>query len=416
MRKCLGRKCGCDRCRRAFRRAVAVWAVRGGRLRSYRLRAAFRLERSGLTKMFPTGRLYCRWASSSSEFCVSPRWILSAVTTASGEVIWERTLWLKSARVPPLGYVDRAAGRWRPRHYCPGGEPDALVMAFDKHTGEEVWRALELGTEMGYSQLSIIEAGSARQLILWHPRGLSSLDPETGTVNWEEPFREAGSDRRPRPQRFVPAGFGFFTGSMMMRLSPDRPAATVLWKEERSNRILENGVEVSEAYGLHSNITTPLIVGTHIYGICSRGQVRGLRADTGERLWEAEGPDHPKPLGISPLRATRGPLLRVQRERRSRHRAILAGGLRRTRPDPPAGPDHAHRLRHVEARHSGAKTSRDGATAWWSGPIRRSPTAMSCFGTTRRSSRFRLTQPTTRKEVLACPSGSEFSDCLIPLR
>ncbi|MDE0126386.1 MAG: hypothetical protein OXN97_17600 [Bryobacterales bacterium] len=165
-----------------------------------------------------------------------------------------------------------------------------MVMAFDKHTGEEVWRALELGTEMGYRQLSIIEAGSARQLILWHPRGLSSLDPETGAVNREEPFRggQAPIADPVRSDSFLLVS-GFYTGSMMMRLSPDRPAATVLWKEERSNRILENGVEVSEAYGLHSNITTPLIVGTHIYGMCSHGQVRGLRADTGERLWEAEG-------------------------------------------------------------------------------------------------------------------------------
>ena len=40
---------------------------------------------------------------------------------------------------------------------------------------------------------------------------------------------------------------------------------------------------------MHSNITTPLIVGDTIYGIGSHGHVRGLRADTGERIWEAEG-------------------------------------------------------------------------------------------------------------------------------
>lgn len=76
---------------------------------------------------------------------------------------------------------------------------------------------------------------------------------------------------------------------MMMRLSPDRPTATLLWKDEGSDRILVDGVEVAEADGLHSNITTPLIVGDTIYGIGSHGHVRGLRADTGERLWEAEG-------------------------------------------------------------------------------------------------------------------------------
>ena len=76
---------------------------------------------------------------------------------------------------------------------------------------------------------------------------------------------------------------------MMMRLSADRPAATLLWKDEGSDRILVDGVEIAEADGLHSNITTPLIVGDYIYGIGSHGHVRALRADTGERVWEAEG-------------------------------------------------------------------------------------------------------------------------------
>ena len=92
---------------------------------------------------------------------------------------------------------------------------------------------------MGYSQLSIIEAGNSRQLILWHPRGLSSLNPETGAVNWEEPFRggQAPIADPVRSDSFLLVS-KFYTGSTMMHLSPDRPAAMVLWKEEPSNRIV----------------------------------------------------------------------------------------------------------------------------------------------------------------------------------
>ena len=53
--------------------------------------------------------------------------------------------------------------------------------------------------------------------------------------------------------------------------------------------MLEGGIEVAETTGLHSVMTTPLIVGDYIYGIGSHGQVRGLLAETGERVWEAEG-------------------------------------------------------------------------------------------------------------------------------
>ena len=210
---------------------------------------------------------------------------------ATGAVIWDKdTVAEYDAYVPvwgtsvaPLVDGDRVI-------FVVGGEPDALVMAFDKHTGEELWRALEPRTEMGYSQVAIIEAGGAPQLIVWHPWGLSSLDPETGGLYWEEPFP---GGQAPIADPVHSGSYllvsGFYTGSMMMRLSPDRPAATLLWKDEGTDRILEDGVEVAEADGLHSNITTPLIVGDTIYGIGSHGQVRGLRADTGERIWEAVG-------------------------------------------------------------------------------------------------------------------------------
>ena len=209
----------------------------------------------------------------------------------TGEVVWEKdTVAEYDTSIPtwgtsiaPLIDGDRLIG-------VVGGEPDALVVAFDKHTGEEVWRALEPRTEMGYSQPLIIEAGGARQLIVWHPRGLTSLNPETGERYWEEPFVEPFSmtvaDAVQSGSYLLVSGF--YSGSMMMRLDTDRPAATALWKGE-ANRLLEDGVEVAEASGLHSVMTTPLIVGDHIYGIGSHGQVRGLLAETGERVWEAEG-------------------------------------------------------------------------------------------------------------------------------
>ena len=227
------------------------------------------------------GRVYLTGAAGRI-FCLD---------AATGAVIWEKdTVAEYDAYVPvwgtsvaPLVDGDRVI-------FVVGGEPDALVMAFDKHTGEERWRALEPRTEMGYSQTAIIEAGGAPQLIVWHPWGLSSLDPATGALYWEEAFpggQAPIADPVRSDEHLLVSGF--YTGSMMMRLSPDRPAATLLWKDEGSDRILEDGVEVAEADGLHSNITTPLILGDYIYGIGSHGHVRALRKDTGERVWEAEG-------------------------------------------------------------------------------------------------------------------------------
>ncbi len=213
------------------------------------------------------------------------------LNTETGAVIWDKdTVAEYDTNIPVWGTSSAPLVDGDRVIFLVGGEPDALVMAFDKHTGEEVWRAIESRTEMGYHAPSIIEAGGAQQLIVWHPRGLTSLNPETGDLYWEEAF--SGRANMTVADAVKSGSYlfvsGFYSGSLMMRLDQDRPAATALWRGE-NNRVMESGIEVAETTGLHSVMTTPLIVDDYIYGIGSHGQVRGLLAETGERLWEAEG-------------------------------------------------------------------------------------------------------------------------------
>src|SRR5262249_13505188 len=62
-----------------------------------------------------------------------------------------------------------------------------VVVAFDKDTGRELWRALD--GEAGYCPPMIYQAGGARQLIIWHTAAVSSLDPTDGKVFWSYPFK-----------------------------------------------------------------------------------------------------------------------------------------------------------------------------------------------------------------------------------
>src|SRR5581483_1488620 len=70
---------------------------------------------------------------------------------------------------------------------CVAGGKGSLVVAFHKDTGKELWRALS-GAAAGYCPPIIIQAGGKRQLIIWDPQRVSSLDPETGAVYWSQPF------------------------------------------------------------------------------------------------------------------------------------------------------------------------------------------------------------------------------------
>ena len=60
----------------------------------------------------------------------------------------------------------------------------------------------------------------------------------------------------------------------------NRPASRVLWRGSSTSEISTDK--------LHAVTTAPIIQGDYIYGICSYGQLRGLDARTGERLWESQ--------------------------------------------------------------------------------------------------------------------------------
>ena len=69
------------------------------------------------------------------------------------------------------------------------GKGNAKVVAFDKHSGKELWRALSSeNSEPGYSQPVLIQHGKP-QIVVWHATALESLDPGTGAVLWSQPFR-----------------------------------------------------------------------------------------------------------------------------------------------------------------------------------------------------------------------------------
>jgi hypothetical protein len=64
----------------------------------------------------------------------------------------------------------------------------------------------------------------------------------------------------------------------MIEIGDDGQSAKILWQGHSDSEIVTDG--------LHSIIPTPVFDGTHIYGVCSFGQLRCLDASNGKRLWE----------------------------------------------------------------------------------------------------------------------------------
>ncbi len=200
----------------------------------------------------------------------------------TGDVLWQKDYVAEyDTSVPVWGVVSSPLVDGDRLITVVGGEPDALVVAFNKHTGEEIWRAIETGTEMGYAQPIIYEAAGVRQLIIWHPQALASLDPETGELYWEQPWDVSMGLTVATPVRsgdYLLVS-QLFNGSMMVRLSQDRPAATHLWQGQSRSEL------PGETDTIHAMVTTPVVVGDYVYGVDSYGELRALDARTGQRIW-----------------------------------------------------------------------------------------------------------------------------------
>ena len=207
-------------------------------------------------------------------------WCLKADT---GDVVWQKD-YMKDfgAEMPTWGFTGAPLVDGSHLICLVGGAPNAKVVTFDKMSGTEIWRALPSNSEPGYAQPIIINAGGTRQLIIWHPVAVSSLDPATGRVYWEQPFKISFGMTVPTAvqdgSRLLVSCF--YNGSLMLSLDESTPTARVLWKGKSDSEV--------QTDGLHAVVATPVIDGDYVYGLCAYGQMRCLNAKTGERVWETQ--------------------------------------------------------------------------------------------------------------------------------
>lgn len=160
-----------------------------------------------------------------------------------------------------------------------GGADGACLVAFDKQSGQERWRALE--DRASYAAPVIIEQAGRRVLVCWTGDHVAGLNPESGEVYWTFPFQ---------PTRMViniatPVVHGerlfvssFYDGSLMLRLDPQELRVEKIWRRLGPNE--------QQTDSLHSIISTPYLEGDYVYGVDSYGELRCLDARSGDRVWE----------------------------------------------------------------------------------------------------------------------------------
>ncbi|MHC5061618.1 MAG: PQQ-binding-like beta-propeller repeat protein [Planctomycetota bacterium] len=230
---------------------------------------------------YPAGPRASVTVSDGRAYSLGSTGFLHCLDAAKGDVIWSKDLRSEyNIRMPIWGIASAPFVDGGLVFVQIGGEDGACIVAFDKVTGTEKWRALD--DPAGYSAPIIISQAGKRVLVYWTGANIVGLDPKTGKVYWKYTFK---------PKRMVMSiadpvfdnGYLFFTaffdGSLMLKVDPDELAVEKVWRRRGKNE------EKTDA--LHSTIGTPILQGKHVYGVDSYGQLRCLDRETGERIWES---------------------------------------------------------------------------------------------------------------------------------
>ena len=207
---------------------------------------------------------------------------LQCRSMTDGEIVWEISLKEKfKAKILIWGQSSHPLIDGDLLYTMVGGKGQGIV-AFNKMTGEVVWKALDC--ETGYCPPSIIEAGGVRQLIAFHPKGVVSLNPADGTKYWEHeltPLYQM-SIARPMIDGNLLYASGIKDVSLMMELDTEKPAAKELWRGDSKKSVF-------------SANSTPLFVDGTLYGTdCRIGCLFAVDGKTGERLWQTFEATRPK--------------------------------------------------------------------------------------------------------------------------
>ena len=204
---------------------------------------------------------------------------LLCLSLADGRVIWSKQLaetyktetpiWGHAAH--PLVHGDLL--------YCLAGGEGSIVVALDKLTGAEQWRALSAG-EIGYCAPSVINVGGKQQLLIWTPATLNGLDLKTGKVYWSTPLKPsygmAIAVPRMSGNRLFAGGIGEVGG--MFEIGDDGNSIKELWRGKAKTAVYPSN---APAY----------FDGKTIYAADNgSGQFIAASAADGTRLWQTYEP------------------------------------------------------------------------------------------------------------------------------
>jgi outer membrane protein assembly factor BamB len=202
---------------------------------------------------------------------------VACLDAATGSIRWRKNVRTEFGGKPgewaysesPLVDGDRVV-------VTPGGA-EATIIAFNKNSGEVVWKsAIPGGDEAGYSSVVVMDAAGAKQYVQFLAKGLVGVDAETGKFLWRYERTAQGSPANiPTPvidDEYVYSSSGRGGGGLVRLTAKD------------------GEFEAEEIYfdrKFPTAIGGAVLVGNHLYGT-TRETMVCVDFKTGEIKWTQE--------------------------------------------------------------------------------------------------------------------------------
>ena len=164
-------------------------------------------------------------------YVVSSDGMIVCLKTASGELVWKRHFkddW-GGRMMSGWGYAESPLVDGE-KLICTPGADNAMMVALNKMTGEEIWRSEvpKIGDRgksgAGYASAVISEAVGVKQYVQVIGRGVVSVDAEDGKFLWGYNGVANGTANIPTPivqGDYVFCSTGYGTGSALLKISKD---------------------------------------------------------------------------------------------------------------------------------------------------------------------------------------------------
>jgi len=149
----------------------------------------------------------------------------------------------------------------------------SLVAAFDKFTGDLLWKSME--GEAGYAAAITMEIENEVKLLIYQGTGLSCLNPSDGKVLWTAPWAT---------EYFVNATTPIVSGDTIFHTSGYKMGCEAI-------RVTQNGYTVLWKNNLiEAQHSDPILIDGYIYGYSgessrNNGQFKCIELATGKEMW-----------------------------------------------------------------------------------------------------------------------------------